>query len=135
METWSRMYGWRNAGTTSRSSKRTCATAGRWRQFASLSHRWFFTSPPTTMSARDRKSTRLNSSHSQISYAVFCLKKKTNAQRLRDHGGDLLRPIFLIAELHLDVLPHLALDRLDGSPAGRDPLILGGLSYTGLSHL
>src|SRR2546430_13098869 len=28
---------------------------------------------------RDRKSTRLNSSHSQISYAVFCLKKKINA--------------------------------------------------------
>src|SRR2546430_8360557 len=28
-------------------------------------------------SAQDRKSTRLNSSHSQISYAVFCLKKKT----------------------------------------------------------
>src|SRR2546430_9297797 len=29
---------------------------------------------------RDRKSTRLNSSHSQISYAVFCLKKKKIAQ-------------------------------------------------------
>src|SRR2546427_4906521 len=28
------------------------------------------------MSQKDRKSTRLNSSHSQISYAVFCLKKK-----------------------------------------------------------
>src|SRR2546430_12672572 len=28
----------------------------------------------------DRKSTRLNSSHSQISYAVFCLKKKHNIQ-------------------------------------------------------
>src|SRR3712207_8222978 len=27
--------------------------------------------------ARDRKSTRLNSSHANISYAVFCLKKKT----------------------------------------------------------
>src|SRR2546430_12863740 len=27
----------------------------------------------------DRKSTRLNSSHSQISYAVFCLKKKTQS--------------------------------------------------------
>src|SRR2546430_11163554 len=27
---------------------------------------------------RDRKSTRLNSSHSQISYAVFCLQKKKN---------------------------------------------------------
>src|SRR5688572_32859773 len=30
--------------------------------------------------ARDRKSTRLNSSHSQISYAVFCLKKKKRRQ-------------------------------------------------------
>src|SRR5258708_11373489 len=29
-------------------------------------------------SARDRKSTRLNSSHQIISYAVFCLKKKNN---------------------------------------------------------
>src|SRR5205085_12540380 len=29
-----------------------------------------------TIRALDRKSTRLNSSHSQISYAVFCLKKK-----------------------------------------------------------
>src|SRR5438270_4535830 len=33
--------------------------------------------PQTEFSCRiDRKSTRLNSSHSQISYAVFCLKKK-----------------------------------------------------------
>src|SRR5256886_3816599 len=31
----------------------------------------------------DRKSTRLNSSHSQISYAVFCLKKKNNGRRTR----------------------------------------------------
>src|SRR2546428_9977754 len=30
-----------------------------------------------TCSLQDRKSTRLNSSHDQISYAVFCLKKKT----------------------------------------------------------
>src|SRR2546430_8642678 len=29
---------------------------------------------------RDRKSTRLNSSHSQISYAVFCLKKKNKVR-------------------------------------------------------
>src|SRR5688572_32323656 len=29
----------------------------------------------------DRKSTRLNSSHSQISYAVFCLKKKKNVSK------------------------------------------------------
>src|SRR2546430_6005360 len=31
---------------------------------------------PNTWLTTDRKSTRLNSSHSQISYAVFCLKKK-----------------------------------------------------------
>src|SRR2546430_13082433 len=31
---------------------------------------------------QDRKSTRLNSSHSQISYAVFCLKKKNNTMLL-----------------------------------------------------
>src|SRR2546430_10161734 len=33
-------------------------------------------SDPEIGPAQDRKSTRLNSSHSQISYAVFCLKKK-----------------------------------------------------------
>src|SRR2546430_10152610 len=32
---------------------------------------------------KDRKSTRLNSSHSQISYAVFCLKKKKKRSCLR----------------------------------------------------
>src|SRR5690349_23899799 len=38
----------------------------------------------------DRKSTRLNSSHVEISYAVFCLKKKRNAHTLmRD---EMLRP-------------------------------------------
>src|SRR2546430_5734358 len=33
---------------------------------------------PASSRTVDRKSTRLNSSHSQISYAVFCLKKKKN---------------------------------------------------------
>src|SRR5256885_4132582 len=33
----------------------------------------------------DRKSTRLNSSHLVISYAVFCLKKKKNRLSLHDH--------------------------------------------------
>src|SRR6201998_4879240 len=36
---------------------------------------WYTKLPPT--GAGDRKSTRLNSSHPSISYAVFCLKKKT----------------------------------------------------------
>src|SRR2546427_9118846 len=34
---------------------------------------------------RDRKSTRLNSSHSQISYAVFCLKKKKTKKKKTIH--------------------------------------------------
>src|SRR2546427_8520010 len=39
--------------------------------------------------AQDRKSTRLNSSHSQISYAVFCLKKKKTTHE-RARVSDLL---------------------------------------------
>src|SRR6266481_8164785 len=45
------------------------------------------TSPFTVLAASlplDRKSTRLNSSHSSISYAVFCLKKKKNNNKIRD---------------------------------------------------
>src|SRR3712207_6943646 len=36
---------------------------------------------PEHFEIRDRKSTRLNSSHANISYAVFCLKKKNNYTR------------------------------------------------------
>src|SRR5690606_41261632 len=49
-------------------SQRTSDTAARQSALSSLSS-----------TARDRKSTRLNSSHVKISYAVFCLKKKKNA--------------------------------------------------------
>src|SRR5689334_24490130 len=53
---------------------------------------------------RDRKSTRLNSSHSSISYAVFCLKKKKKTNRgmllqivvaggVIDVGGDSMRRV------------------------------------------
>src|SRR2546430_11969116 len=42
--------------------------------------------PQVLRRRRDRKSTRLNSSHSQISYAVFCLKKK-NEQRCERTAG------------------------------------------------
>src|SRR5579859_8274219 len=37
--------------------------------------------PRLTHRPQDRKSTRLNSSHSQISYAVFCLKKKKKTKK------------------------------------------------------
>src|SRR5688572_30902053 len=43
----------------------------------------------------DRKSTRLNSSHSQISYAVFCLKKKKKKQCLTSYD-----------RTHVPLAPH-----------------------------
>src|SRR2546430_13727951 len=53
-------------------------------------------------STSDRKSTRLNSSHSQISYAVFCLKKKTIMYTLyhRKHNSiasnDILPTVYVL---------------------------------------
>src|SRR2546427_9283065 len=47
----------------------------------------------------DRKSTRLNSSHSQISYAVFCLKKK---KKIASH----LRVYTVLATTHHTYGPH-----------------------------
>src|SRR3712207_7756273 len=41
--------------------------------------------PAGAVGRRDRKSTRLNSSHANISYAVFCLKKKKNLYILSYH--------------------------------------------------
>src|SRR3712207_8365000 len=46
---------------------------------------------------RDRKSTRLNSSHANISYAVFCLKKKKLQCRRTPHTRDEIH-IFLLAQ-------------------------------------
>src|SRR5688572_31246276 len=40
---------------------------------------------PLNCEAVDRKSTRLNSSHSQISYAVFCLKKKKKNKKTKQN--------------------------------------------------
>src|SRR6267143_4682352 len=40
---------------------------------------------PRIAPRRDRKSTRLNSSHSSISYAVFCLKKKKHPYKSHNH--------------------------------------------------
>src|SRR5260221_3549143 len=48
---------------------------------------------------RDRKSTRLNSSHTVISYAVFCLKKKNN------NSNKCL--IFVIMNGHVDLISGL----------------------------
>src|SRR3989449_2372648 len=61
----------------------------------------------------DRKSTRLNSSHGYISYAVFCLKRK-NRQQKQPHGH--VEADDLVGVLCLEVLPgfkpvHLLLGR------------------------
>src|SRR2546430_11585240 len=45
--------------------------------------------------ARDRKSTRLNSSHSQISYAVFCLKK-----RKKSYPSKAWSRLYLVGVMH-----------------------------------
>src|SRR2546430_12980913 len=51
---------------------------------------------------KDRKSTRLNSSHSQISYAVFCLKKKKKTQLQFRHDPYRMRQIGLAIALQLE---------------------------------
>ena len=59
-----------------------CGQAFRWAKTDDYTYEGFFLNTPLKISEengsekRDRKSTRLNSSHDQISYAVFCLKKK-----------------------------------------------------------
>src|SRR3989454_6824266 len=52
----------------------------------------------------DRKSTRLNSSHLVISYAVFCLKKKRTSRRSRseEHTSELQSPCNLVCRLLLE---------------------------------
>src|SRR5260221_783889 len=45
----------------------------------------------TATTPRDRKSTRLNSSHTVISYAVFCLKKKKHTSELQSHSDLVCR--------------------------------------------
>src|SRR5260221_8826207 len=64
---------------------------------------------------RDRKSTRLNSSHTVISYAVFCLKKKQFAERIR-------RESLVRSNFERYFAPQLAA-RIAGSP---EALRLGG---------
>src|SRR6516162_2486772 len=55
---------------------------------------------PRSASSGDRKSTRLNSSHLVISYAVFCLKNKNAVQLLGDiPGGITGRPVLLVDDI------------------------------------
>src|SRR2546429_4202823 len=55
----------------------------------------------------DRKSTRLNSSHGYISYAVFCLKKKKSNNTMMDDGS------VVYCSVHLDDQPHVVPNSAD----------------------
>src|SRR5690242_11530512 len=70
------------------SSDLTCDSCrAYWNTGQDLAADWYVAAradqPPISNQIADRKSTRLNSSHMSISYAVFCLKKKNN--RGKDH--------------------------------------------------
>src|SRR5438067_3391836 len=67
-----RASSWKNV-TGSPCSASSSITSQPYSRLGRLSH-----SPRRRRRRRDRKSTRLNSSHVSISYAVFCLKKKKN---------------------------------------------------------
>src|SRR5688572_32955553 len=58
--------------------------------------RWCLRRSRRRARAEDRKSTRLNSSHSQISYAVFCLKKKIKHQ-YTNHTKEICNYVQLLA--------------------------------------
>src|SRR2546429_6217076 len=82
---------WRSLGVSS--SARSASASQQARMVASgllISCMTPAASCPTA--ARDRKSTRLNSSHGYISYAVFCLKKKTHnhaaLEKIEEHPAD-----------------------------------------------
>src|SRR5256885_8829695 len=64
--------------------RRTLPAVWHWVQNNQQTHHvsWPTAVAQTSSNRRDRKSTRLNSSHLVISYAVFCLKKKEHRYRL-----------------------------------------------------
>src|SRR2546429_3231295 len=66
---------------------------------------------PHTEVAIDRKSTRLNSSHGYISYAVFCLKKKTSAQAFdwQQVDGAIGRSAAVNGHVHRYCFPRIGL--------------------------
>src|SRR5256886_5564129 len=66
------------AFSTGRPKKASASAFSSVRTIAEISGTEWPLPAMSTRTSLDRKSTRLNSSHSQISYAVFCLKKKNN---------------------------------------------------------
>src|SRR2546421_3508858 len=68
--------------------------------------------PVTPNTIPDRKSTRLNSSHDQISYAVFCLKKKKKHRCHISRGVRLDRGCRHVSQHFVDFYRHKAAQRM-----------------------
>src|SRR5258707_11464653 len=66
---------------------------------------------------RDRKSTRLNSSHANISYAVFCLKTKKHTSELQSRQYLVCRLLLDIAIKPVSTLGYPRYDNQDAAPA------------------
>src|SRR5699024_8860463 len=81
---------------------------------------------PRGSASRDRKSTRLNSSHVSISYAVFCLKKKNEHYAIQFHAcyTHPLCTVIYTLSLH-DALP------ISGQSAGQHPHVVTGVQGEG----
>src|SRR5688572_24005788 len=97
---------------------------------------WMSSAVNTPITKLDRKSTRLNSSHSQISYAVFCLKKKNPKVR---HFAQSHRYIVSAArgyppsDVPRDVSSHSPEWPATAAVCGLDPARAGKAHVVGLS--
>src|SRR3712207_8273988 len=83
---------WRKMAASRSSGRHTTAKTQFRKRGRCAPTRWSWTWPCPA----DRKSTRLNSSHANISYAVFCLKKKNH---LHEHSNLQESPLIITADL------------------------------------
>src|SRR5256885_3103174 len=111
--------GWRRRW---RSSTRYRQTSGSWPK-APGPRWWASGSGGASAPASDRKSTRLNSSHLVISYAVFCLKKKTP----RESSVVVIRAGPELDAQEVRIPPDLLAKRMRPGEPGRLPLAPGGI--------
>src|SRR5256885_10014230 len=112
---------WQSIGTMAgRKSQSSMCT------FIRAAKRSLGTSPPGGLAKIDRKSTRLNSSHLVISYAVFCLKKK-----IFEHSWDQERRRLDVLEQFFDAARRYCLGRVPLPPCwGLVSLVAGGGSLS-----
>src|SRR5256885_4727487 len=88
---------------------------------------------PRAFLGPDRKSTRLNSSHLVISYAVFCLKKKKTVI-VKQGPSTLFKVVFFLLEFHVHIELHPLLTRYHHCHLTRDPLLPYYLPQTSSLH-